>query len=108
MNKSIRIKCVLLAEAQRQRLHSTFVKPFYLLLLGKSVVNAKRPFQNVYRQEEEPEEAAGEDGLLHANTIEDCELRSLLNTSIIQISLKRQIMHCAPLQKNTTNKGTLR
>ena len=41
--------------------------------------------QNVYRQEEEPEAAeaeeaaeAGEDELLHSNTIGDCELRSLL------------------------------
>ncbi len=37
--------------------------------------------QNVYWQEEESEAeaaAAGEDGLLHAYTIEDCELRRLL------------------------------
>ncbi len=71
---SILIKRVLLAEAQHRRLHSAFEKPFFTFVGEKG--------QNVYRQEEEPEEAeaaaGGEDGLLHVNTIEDCELRSLL------------------------------
>ncbi len=70
---------MLLAVAQHRRLHSAFGwgdqfgPPCEI-----------QACQNMYRQEEEPEEAgagaAGEDVLLHANTIEDCELRSLLIT----------------------------
>ncbi len=59
------------------------------LLFVLSRVNEIQACQNVYWQEEKPEEAAaaGEDGLLHTNTIEDCELRSLLIKSIYSDSL---------------------
>ena len=69
------IKRVLLAEAQHRRLHSAFggVEPNCLVLMMYDPV-----IMNNINKEEPAEEAeaaaAGEDELLHANTIGDCEL----------------------------------
>ncbi len=100
---------MLLAEAQHRRLHGAFgwFRPNCLvlvvcLLLSNGQFCIATATHSVYRQEEEPAEeakaAAGEDELLHSNTIGDCDLHSLLIHAMKNVC-KKQDMNILPFKK---------